>query len=119
MWVIDLDGVSFDIAIRDLRKLIIDRMDAIGKWDADYIREMIQSYNTANPISDEEYEMLLIDLSLPNSFYKELKPIVYSPTTFMTEEFNQQLQFINELEKTKWPVLDELAKDRKGGLSLK
>ncbi|GGC88547.1 spore coat protein I [Thalassobacillus devorans] len=119
MWVIDLDGVSFDIAIRDLRKLIIDRMAAIGKWDADYIREMIQSYNAVNPISDEEYEMLLIDLSLPNSFYKEIKPIVYSPTTFMTDEFNQQLQFINELEKTKWPVLQELAEDRKGGLSFK
>ncbi|WP_087971985.1 CotS family spore coat protein [Oceanobacillus rekensis] len=115
MYVIDLDGVSYDITIRDLRKLIIDRMHYLKKWDIDWIRAMIQAYDQANPISDEVYEMLLIDLSLPNLFYKELKFIVYSPTTFMTEKLDEELQLIIELDKQKWPVLEELASDRKGG----
>ncbi|MFC4022445.1 CotS family spore coat protein [Oceanobacillus longus] len=115
MWIIDLDGVSFDITIRDLRKLIIDRMYYLEKWDINWIREMIQAYEQANPITDESYEMLLIDLSLPNLFYKNIKDIVYSPTIFMTEKLDQELQLIIELDKQKWPVLEELAKDRKGG----
>ncbi|MBM7553325.1 CotS family spore coat protein [Thalassobacillus pellis] len=119
MWVIDLDGVSFDIAIRDLRKLIIDRMHALETWDVEYIRAMIQAYEEANPITDEEYQMLLIDLSLPNLFYKFIKPIVYSPTTFMTEAVDQELQLLIQLEEEKWPVLQQLAQDRKGGLSFK
>ncbi|MGJ9457297.1 CotS family spore coat protein [Oceanobacillus sp. CF4.6] len=115
MWIIDLDGVSFDITIRDLRKLIIDRMYYLEKWDINWIREMIQAYEQANPITDESYEMLLLDLSLPNLFYKNIKDIVYSPTIFMTEKLDQELQLIIELDKQKWPVLEELARDRKGG----
>ncbi|MFC7060543.1 CotS family spore coat protein [Halobacillus seohaensis] len=115
MYVIDLDGVSYDITIRDLRKLIIDRMHSLEQWDINWIREMIQAYDQANPITDDEYELLLIDLSLPNLFYKNMKDIVYSPTTFMNESLAQDLQLIIELEKQKWPVLEELSKDRKGG----
>ncbi|MFG6117165.1 CotS family spore coat protein [Halobacillus sp. MO56] len=113
MWVIDLDGVSYDIVIRDLRKLIIDRMHAIGRWDIDWIREMIRAYHQANPITDEVFDMLMIDLSLPNQFYKTIKYIVYSPTTFMTEALDQELQFLVELDKQKWPVLDQLEKERR------
>ncbi|WP_404452583.1 CotS family spore coat protein [Virgibacillus necropolis] len=116
MWVIDLDGVSYDIAIRDLRKLIIDRMHFLEVWDINWIREMIEAYDQANPITDEDYEMLLIDLSLPNLFYKNVKHIIYSPTTLMNSELEQELQLIIDLEKQKWPVLEELAKNRKGGI---
>ncbi|WP_181347990.1 CotS family spore coat protein [Thalassobacillus sp. CUG 92003] len=115
MWVIDLDGVSYDIAIRDLRKLIIDRMHAMGHWDINWARDMIQAYDDANPISDEEFEMLLIDLSLPNLFYKNVKEIVYDPALFLTDTLAQELQEIIDLEQTKWPVLEQLANDRKGG----
>jgi CotS family spore coat protein len=115
VWVIDLDGVSYDITIRDLRKLIVDRMHFLEMWDINWIREMIQAYDQANPITNEVYQMLLIDLSLPNLFYKNVKYIVYSPTTFMTQELEQKLLLIIELEKQKWPVLEKLANDRIGG----
>ncbi|WP_173917910.1 CotS family spore coat protein [Halobacillus sp. Marseille-Q1614] len=115
VWIIDLDGVSYDITIRDLRKMIIDRMHALGQWDIHWAREMIQAYHEANPISDEVYEMLLIDLSLPNLFYKNIKYMVYSPTTFLNEELEQEVQSIIKLEESKWSVLEELANDRKGG----
>ncbi|MFB5662457.1 CotS family spore coat protein [Alteribacillus sp. HJP-4] len=115
MWIIDLDGVAFDITIRDLRKLINDRMHSLGVWDIQWIREMIEAYEQSNPISDEVYEILLIDLALPNLFYKNVKEILYSPTITMTEELDQELKSIIALEDSKWNVLEELAKDRKGG----
>ncbi|MCP3029434.1 CotS family spore coat protein [Halobacillus sp. A5] len=117
VWVIDLDGVSFDITIRDLRKLIAGCMNTMGRWDVDFAREMIKAYDEANPISDEVYELLMIDLSLPSLFYKNVKDIVYSPTTFMTVELEQEIQKYIEMDQQKWPVLEQLALDRKGGQS--
>ncbi|MFC7322499.1 CotS family spore coat protein [Halobacillus campisalis] len=115
VWIIDLDGVAYDITIRDLRKLIVQCMHTNGQWDIHWIREMVQAYHEANPISDEEFEMLLIDLSLPNLFYKNVKYMVYSPATFLNEELEKEVQFIIKLEEQKWSVLEELAQDRKGG----
>nr|WP_026286074.1 CotS family spore coat protein [Salsuginibacillus kocurii] len=118
MWIIDLDGVAFDIPIRDLRKLIEERIHALGEWDINWIREMITAYEQAHPITDETYEMLLIDLSMPNLFYKHVKDIIYDPPTFLTTEVDE-LPTVIELEEKKWPVLQELASDRKGGPTFK
>ncbi|MFG6150591.1 CotS family spore coat protein [Halobacillus sp. B23F22_1] len=118
MWIIDLDGVSYDITIRDLRKLIIDRMHANGEWDIHWIREMLAAYEESLPITDEVYEMLLIDLSLPNLFYKNIKYMVYSPAEFLNEELELEVQSIIKLEEQKWVVLEELANDRNGGVSI-
>ncbi|WP_431801938.1 CotS family spore coat protein [Halobacillus andaensis] len=117
IWIIDLDGVSFDITIRDLRKLMVGCMDSMGKWDVEWAREMIKAYDAANPISDEIYELLMIDLSLPSLYYRNIKDIVYSPTTFMTPELDQIIKRIIDLDQQKWPVLEQLAQDRKGGQS--
>jgi CotS family spore coat protein len=73
VWIIDLDGVSFDLAIRDLRKLITSTMDDMGVWDVTWMRGMIDAYNRACPIEAELYQVLLIDMALPNEFYKHVK----------------------------------------------
>ncbi|MGV3488613.1 MAG: CotS family spore coat protein [Tuberibacillus sp.] len=114
MWIIDLDGVAFDIPIRDLRKLINGTMSDLFGWDASWIREMIKAYHEANPISPELYEILMIDFSLPNEFYKNIKEVVYEPEVFLNESTKQLIQTICDLEKTKWPVLDEIKNDWKG-----
>lgn len=73
IWIIDLDGVAYDLPIRDLRKLITSTMDDMGVWDVTWMRGMIDAYNQANPIEPELYQVLLIDMSLPNEFYKHVK----------------------------------------------
>lgn len=115
MWVIDLDGVAFDLSIRDLRKLITGTMADLNGWDATWVREMIQAYHEANPISKELYELLLIDLSVPNEFYKNVKEMVYEPDVFLDEQTEELIKTIVELDKTKWPVLEEIKDDWKEG----
>lgn len=114
MWIIDLDGVAYDIPIRDLSKLITGSMSDLFKWDETWIREMIKAYHKANPISPELYEILMTDLSLPNDFYKNIKEVVYEPELFLSEETTQLIQRISETDKTKWPVLEKLQRDWKG-----
>lgn len=111
MWIIDLDGVAYDIPIRDLRKLITGTMADLYTWDATWVREMIKAYHEANPISKELYEILMIDLAMPNEFYKNVKEIVYEPEVFLNEETAAMITTIVETDKTKWPVLEEIKND--------
>lgn len=111
MWIIDLDGVAYDIPIRDLRKLITGTMADLYTWDATWVRGMIKAYHEANPISKELYEILMIDLAMPNEFYKNVKEVVYEPEVFLNEETAAMINTIVETDKTKWPVLEEIKND--------
>lgn len=114
MWIIDLDGVAFDLPIRDLRKLISGTMADLYRWDATWVREMIKAYDEANPLTKELYEILLIDLAMPNEFYKNIKEIVYEPEAFLGEETKLLIQTIVDTDRSKWPVLEDIQNDWKG-----
>ena len=114
MWIIDLDGVAYDLPIRDLRKLISGTMDDLYKWDVTWVRDMIMAYHEANPITEDLYEILLIDFSMPNEFYKNIKEVVYDPESFLNEQTNQLIQVIVETDQSKWPILEEIQLDWKG-----
>ena len=53
VWIIDLDGVAYDLPIRDLRKFISGMMIDAGHWDPETLRELIKAYHEANPLSKE------------------------------------------------------------------
>ncbi|MCZ0756157.1 CotS family spore coat protein [Anoxybacillus sp. J5B_2022] len=114
MWIIDLDGIAFDLPIRDLRKLISGTMADLYRWDVTWVREMIEAYDEANPLTPELYEILLIDLAMPNEFYKNIKEIVYEPELFLGEQTKQLIQTIVETDQSKWPVLEDIQTDWKG-----
>ncbi|PLT35524.1 CotS family spore coat protein [Bacillus sp. V5-8f] len=114
MWVIDLDGVAFDFGIRDLRKLISGTMADLFHWDVTWVREMIKAYHEENPITPQLYEVLMIEFSLPNEFYKNIKEAVYEPELFLNEQTTQLIQTIVNTDQTKWPVLKEIENDWKG-----
>ncbi|MGO4889375.1 CotS family spore coat protein [Anaerobacillus sp. MEB173] len=114
MWIIDLDGVAYDLPIRDLQKLITGTMDDLGGWDLHWTHEMIKAYDEANPIDNEMFTILINDLSLPNLFYKNVKEIVFEPTVFMDEELNTLIHRIADNDQSKWPVIEELQKQWKG-----
>lgn len=111
LWVIDLDGVAYDLPFRDLRKLITSTMDDMGVWDLTWMRGMIEAYHRANPLDRESFEVLLIDMALPNEFYKHLKEMFYDPVTFLNTEAEAILQRVLSTDQTKDQALAELAKD--------
>jgi CotS family spore coat protein len=115
VWIIDLDGVSYDLPIRDLRKLVTSSMEDKGVWDVNWMNEMIQAYHQANPIDPDLFQVFLIDMMLPNEFYKHVKEIIYSPTTLMNHELEALLTNIENLDATKWKALQQLSKEWKVG----
>ncbi|MCM3652576.1 CotS family spore coat protein [Metabacillus litoralis] len=115
MWIIDLDGVAYDLPIRDLTKLITGTMADLYRWDTTWVREMIKTYHEANPISSKLYDIIMIELSLPNDFYKNIKEVVYDPELFLNDPATvSMIQTIVNTDQTKWPVLEEIKDDWKG-----
>jgi len=112
LWVIDLDGVSYDLPFRDLRKLITSTMDDMGVWDLTWMRGMIDAYHQANPLDAESYEVLLIDMAVPNEFYKHLKEMFFDPLTFLNTEANAILQRVVATDQSKGKALAELAAEK-------
>ncbi|SDY08123.1 spore coat protein, CotS family [Evansella caseinilytica] len=115
MWIIDLDGVAYDLPIRDLRKLITSAMDDLGGWDLSWIIGMLEAYHEANPIEDDVFNILVIDLCLPNLYYKNVKEMLYEPTISLDAEMEAVIQRIAAIDKTKWPIIEQLKTEWKGG----
>ncbi|WEK53132.1 MAG: CotS family spore coat protein [Candidatus Cohnella colombiensis] len=111
IWVIDLDGVSYDFPIRDLRKLITSTMDDMGVWDTVWIRGMIQAYHEANPLNRETFVLLLNDMSFPNEFYKHIKEMIFDPVVFMNTELEAILLRVLATEESKKAALADLQQD--------
>ncbi|MGG1660033.1 CotS family spore coat protein, partial [Brevibacillus sp. NRS-1366] len=112
LWVIDLDGVAYDLPFRDLRKLITSTMDDMGVWDVSWMRGMIDAYHQANPLDLESFEILLIDMSMPNEFYKHLKEMFFDPIIFLNTEAGSILQRVVATDQTKWQALAEMNQDK-------
>lgn len=112
IWVIDLDGVAYDLPFRDLRKLMTSTMDDMGTWDITWIRGMIDAYHQANPLDQQMFDLLWIDMAFPNEFYKHVKEVVFDPINFSNLELNPILQRVLMTESTKWQVMQELLQDR-------
>jgi spore coat protein SA len=113
VWIIDLDGVSFDLPIRDLRKLVTSSMEDKGVWDVEWMNAMIQAYHQANPISPALFEVFLTDMMLPNEFYKHVKEIIFDPATLMNEQLEILLANIENQDSTKWTALQQLSNEWK------
>lgn len=116
VWIIDLDGVAFDLPIRDLRKLITSTMDDLGEWKLKWIKGMISAYHQGNPIEPDLYQVLLIDLAFPNEFYKHLKEMLYNPTDFLNANTGRLIKRLVKMEESKHSALEELS-NWKGGRS--
>jgi hypothetical protein len=77
------------------------------------MRGMIEAYHEANPLSAESFDVLLIDMALPNEFYKHLKEVFFDPVTFLSTGGVEAIQQrIVAADQSKWQALAELAKDK-------
>lgn len=73
VYVLDLDGVTFDLPARDLRKIIGKNAENAGQWQAGAIRQILGWYAKINPMNEAEIEVLYADLLFPHWFFGLVK----------------------------------------------
>lgn len=103
VYVIDLDGVTYDLVIRDLRKIIGKRMEKNGKWELAKIEQILSYYQKDFKLSDEERELLKIDLLFPHWFFGEVKNLFKKNKPLKASEIRK----IGDLEVKKLLVLED------------
>lgn len=104
--VLDLDNLTFDLPIRDLRKIIVKRMVERGQWDRQFLLEMVHWYDQANPLTAEQKQVLYIDLLFPHEFHSVVKNYYLKNEKIDASEIKE----ITELEVNKKKVLTPLLK---------
>lgn len=106
VYVLDLDGVTFDLPARDLRKVIGKLADNAGQWSADTISRVLGWYTSKYPLTDDEKEILYIDLMFPHRFYGLVKNLYQNGKALKASEIER----IARLEEAGEALLTTLLK---------
>ena len=104
--VLDLDGVTFDLPARDLRKIIGKNAENKNQWQAEAIEEIIGWYEEVNPLSRDEKEALFADLLFPHWYYG----LVKNPFQNGKPVRPAEIERIAKLEESKIQILKALMK---------
>lgn len=96
-YVLDLDGVTYDLPARDLRKIIGKTSENSGLWSCDTITEILGWYTEINPLSDKEREILYADLTFPHWFFGLVKNLFQNGKSLRPSEIEKIAKF--ELSK--------------------
>lgn len=104
--VLDLDGVTFDLPSRDLRKIIGKQAETKGLWDEKLIGNVVSWYSEINMISEEDKRILYIDLLFPHWFFGCVKNLFKNNKLIKSE----QIEKTAKLEQSKVLLLKKLIK---------
>ena len=104
IYVLDLDGVTFDLPARDLRKIIGKQAENKNRWSMELINEVTDWYTMINPMDEKEKHVLYIDLLFPHWFFGLVKNIYKSGKSVKPAKIEK----ICRLEQDKVPILDSL-----------
>ncbi len=104
VYVIDLDGVTFDLPARDLRKIIGKTSENKGQWEAAVINNILRCYTKINPLNSDEKKLLYIDMLFPHWFFGLVKNLFQNNKPLKPSEIEKTAR----LELSKVPLLISL-----------
>lgn len=101
VYVLDLDGVTYDLPARDLRKIIGKNAEKSNRWSAEAVSEILGWYTEVNPLGAGEMEVLYADLLFPHWFYGLVKNLFQNNKVLKASEIEK----ISLLESSKEEAL--------------
>jgi CotS family spore coat protein len=111
IFVLDTDSITIDIPARDIRKLLNKVMKKTGRWDINLAKSIMHSYQSVNPLTASEWEVVRLDLMFPHLFIGAVSKYYYKRDKEWSEDkYLQRIAEISDFEKTIMPVLDNFNK---------
>jgi CotS family spore coat protein len=108
VYVLDTDSLTIEIPARDIRKLINKVMKKNGKWDAALLRDIIKWYQQENPLTEDEWAVVKLDLSFPHLFAGIMDKYYRAREKDWTEsKYVSRLKEMISMERSKEDVLDK------------
>jgi spore coat protein I len=93
VWVIDLDTTTFDLPIRDLRKMIVPTMGDTGVWNDVVIEHMLKGYESVNPLTNEQKKVMLIDMLFPYELHEVVREKYGKKSDVLPDELTHAFAF--------------------------
>ncbi|MDP5276420.1 CotS family spore coat protein [Chengkuizengella axinellae] len=93
IWVIDLDTVSYDLPIRDLRKIVIPLLDTTGIWNDEQFNIMIEAYESVAPLTSEQKQIMFIDMLFPYELYDIIRERYVRKSPLLVDELLGGLEY--------------------------
>jgi CotS family spore coat protein len=72
LFVYDMDSLTVDVPLRDMRKILNKVMKKETEWDLERMLKMLKAYQEVNPLTKDQYRMLAADLLFPHLFYGQV-----------------------------------------------
>jgi len=69
LYVYDMDSLTVDLPVRDLRKILNKVMKKEAEWSLPQMMTMIKAYQFVNPLSAAQYMVLAADILFPHLFF--------------------------------------------------
>lgn len=100
LYLIDLDSVVYDINVYDLAKFIRRILyKKCYSWDFNIANELIAEYSSINPLSYEDYEILLAFIIFPHKFWKLGKKRYLKRKKWNEEKYLKKLYKLKKYEE--------------------
>ncbi|WP_171687070.1 CotS family spore coat protein [Paenibacillus planticolens] len=72
LYVYDMDSLTVDLPVRDLRKILNKVMKKGGSWSLPTMLKMMKAYQQVNPLTKDQYLVLGADIQFPHLFYGQV-----------------------------------------------
>ncbi|MGO4886384.1 CotS family spore coat protein [Anaerobacillus sp. MEB173] len=96
--VFDMDSLTIDLPVRDIRKILNKVMKKQTKWDLKLLKKMLHEYETVFPLTKDQHTVLVAGLLFPHLFYGQVSKYFENRETGSTEE--KRLQRLKEMIAT-------------------
>jgi spore coat-associated protein S len=108
MYVIDTDSITMDIPARDIRKLLNKVMKKSGRWDTGLAASMLKSYQSVNPLTRAQWNVVKLDLMFPHLFIGAVNKYIYKrDAEWNDEKYLKRIVEMSRFEKTITGLLNE------------
>lgn len=108
LYVIDTDSITIDIPARDLRKIFNKIMKKAYGWSNEIASLIINSYQSKNPLSSDEWKVVKYDLMFPHLFIGAMNKYYYQrDKEWSTQKYFERIKEMAEFEKKKLSIIEK------------
>ncbi|MEX2414946.1 MAG: CotS family spore coat protein [Paenibacillaceae bacterium] len=98
LYVYDMDSLTVDLPVRDIRKILNKVMKQRPEWDLQVMMAMMKAYQEVNPLTKDQYLVLAADIQFPHLFYGQISKYYEKRESKWTAE--KHITRLNEMMTT-------------------
>lgn len=106
IFVLDIDSIAIDLPTRDLRKFLNKVMKRLGSWDLNLTKQILQWYNSTNPLEPWKWQVLKETITFPHLFVGIMSKYYEGREASWTEDsYVKRLKSMIKVEASIDPIL--------------